>query len=441
MEKNMKRSLTVIKRYPIIVLPVLWLLFALLNILTNCIPDRLVKGSIASGLAQIKNEGDHPWVFFTPQSQLDNFTDAIMIQQSQRTSGWNSVTAYFADSSQWSTLESGAVHNPIYAAFANQGYPRYWHGYTLFLKPLLVVFNYSSIRIISFVVLTFLLCAAFSVVKDRFGLIAALCFTTSLVSINFFVVPMSLVFSPVTYITLLSICALKVFDSHTNRVLAFTVIGAFTNYTDFLTFPLLTLCFPLIFCVMYDAVYEKNMSLLKRFWIVIYSGLMWLIGYASTWFMKWVFSSIVIHQNVISDAIHSIMIRSDTGGVNEAQGESFNKIEVIQNNYRCLLANMPKRFMLLFVVLVIIILAYKFLRISSINEVVTRLISGSPILLISIAPVVWYAALSNHSAIHMEFFAYKNASITFLGILLYIVLLFSASSDENKKRRLVLADS
>ncbi|KAB7786978.1 hypothetical protein [Bifidobacterium cebidarum] len=428
----MKKLDNFLRRWPITVLPLLWVLFSILNVLVNCIPDRLVKGSIASGIAQIKTEGAHPWIFFTPQSQLDSFTDSIMLQQSQRTSNWNAVTAYFTNREKWVSLESSAIHNPVYAAFANQGYPRYWHGYAIILKPLLVFFNYSAIRIISFIILAFLICIAFGVVKERFGIIAALCFTTTLSLINIFAVPMSLVFSPVTYITLSSICMIRIFDSQDYRVLAFMVVGAITNYVDFLTFPLLTLCIPLIFCVMHDALCDTT-TLFRRFFTVIYSSLMWLIGYSSTWIMKWVISSLVIRENVISDAIHSIMVRSDTGGVNEAHGVTFNKAEIIQNNYNCIMSNVPKRMVFLFFFVIVSLLCLKFIKEGgNIRILGSNILSGLPVLLIGVAPIVWYAVLANHSAIHMEFYAYKDAAITIMSLLMFIVLMFASPNIKNQ---------
>lgn len=389
-----------------------------------------MKNNIAAGIAQIKSEGSHPWIFFTPQSQLDNFTDSIMLQQSQRTSDWNAVTAYFTNEDKWPYLKSNSQHNPLYAAFANQGYPRYWHGYTVLLKPLLVFLNYNAIRIVSFVVLAFLLCVAFDEVRKRFGLISGFCFVATLALINIFVVPMSLVFSPVIYITLCSVCLLRVFDTHNYRILAFTVIGAFTNYVDFLTFPLLTLCVPLIFCMMHDILYE-SMNLSHRLLSVICSSVMWLVAYASTWIMKWVVSSLIIRENVISDAIYNIMVRSDTGGVNESRGMTFNKADIILGNYTLLLSNLPKKVCLLIFITVIIIAYFKLRKRGfSLVYLIKRTINASPILLIGFAPIVWYCVLANHSAIHMEFYAYKNSSITILSILMFFVLVLYPAKEK-----------
>lgn len=74
--------------------------------------------------------GDRPWILFTRQSQLDNYSDRVMLQQSQRVSEWNEAVQQFVLPQYWEPYRANAVHNPLYAAFWNQGYTRYWHGYT-----------------------------------------------------------------------------------------------------------------------------------------------------------------------------------------------------------------------------------------------------------------------------------------------------------------------
>ena len=414
-----------IRRCPLLVLPLLWALFSLLLVALNAFPDRYVKQSIQRGIDETMAEGDHPWLFFTSQSQIDNFTDRIMLQQSQRTSLWNSVTAVFAKKNEWDDLSGSAVSNPLFAAFSNQGYPRYWHGYTVILKPLLAIFDYTAIRMISFIMLLFLICLAFSKVCKEFGLLISFCFLMTLSTVNIFVVPMSLVFSPVFYILLLTIVKIDLFKNVNNRFLLFLVIGCLTNYFDFLTIPLVTLCIPLVFVSLYDF-FDYKLEYYKRFSNVAVCGLGWLLGYASTWGMKWVLSSLVLGKNVVEDAIRNILIRSDSGGINEAKGQSFDRIETIKNNYTYMFENYPKRFVALLIVFIVILQIWKLYFHK--YDFKRNLINSFPVLMIAFAPIVWYIALSNHSTIHMEFYAYKNVSITIFCMLLYLILVLYPSS-------------
>lgn len=419
-----------LKKTPLLVLPILWVFFSIMLVFTNFLPDRLVKASIAGGIQEAKNEGDHPSIFFTPQSKLDNFTDQIMMQQCQRTSNWNSITSRFATKQEWHSLESNALHNPLNAAFSNQGYSRYWHGYTVFLKPLLIVFNYSAIRTLFFLLFGILLCLAFDKIRQRFGIFAACALLISIVVANFFVVPMSLVFSPVFYVTLMCVIGIDYFKRTDNRVLLFLIVGAVTNYVDFLTVPMLTLCIPLAFVVAYDAI-NSSCSAKACFISMIRSGLAWLLGYASTWGIKWMLSSLVLHKNIIADAIQNILIRSDSGGVNEAKGMSFNRGDVIQANYQFMFDQIPLRLSALILISLICVLLYRFLKYGGdVRLLYLNFKKASPLLIIGCAPVVWYSALVNHSSIHMEFYAYKNVAISILCSLLFFVLLFLKPDDK-----------
>lgn len=410
----LKKNRQNVMRYPLLVLPIAWITFSILIILVNCIPDRLVKQSIQAGIDALSAEGDHPWIFFTPQSQLDNFTDRIMLQMSQRTSSWNTVTQYFSDVSEWPWLEANSLHNPLFAAFSNQGYPRYWHGYTVFLKPLLVFFSFDAIRVISFVVLLILLGYAFYILKTEYNLLVACVFSISMTMINVFVVPLSLVFAPVVYLTVLCVIGIRSFYGR-SRVVLFLLVGSVINFLDFLTFPLLTLCFPLGLLIYYDVRQSEKVSrIVVNF---ISSGFAWLLGYAATWFVKWIFSSVITGKNIIKDAIENILIRTDTGD----STAHFDKMDTIVSNYDCLFDNYPIRFIVL-VLLIVIVAQYASVKRDGISCINIRknLFKGIPLLVLAIAPVIWYFLLVNHSNIHMEFFAYRNAVVTVFSILMYL---------------------
>lgn len=422
--KIVSRVVVSIRKRPLLTLPFLWLLYCFALVLTNAIPDRLVKDSIAGGLAQLESEGDHPWIFSTPQSQLDNFTDKIMLQQSQRTSGWNLITGAYVKHAEWSALNSHSLHNPLYAAFANQGYPRYWHGYTVILKPLLVMFNYSVIRTISFVMLTFILCLAFSEIRKEFGTTPAFCMVVVLTSVNIFVVPLSLTFAPVFYIVLITLSNIKAFVNKKNRIVLFLIIGSVTNFLDFLTVPALTLCIPLAFITLYDTRNPTSRPV-KTAEVMLRCAGAWLLAYASTWSAKWLLSTVILRENVISDALHSILVRSDTGGVNEAKGLSFDKLTTISDNVNFMFEIIPVRLVALVVCGLMVSAIFGFVLNSGVpRSIATNAFQSLPLLLIATVPLIWYIALSNHSTIHMQFYAYKNLGITILCLLLFITELF-----------------
>lgn len=85
-----------------------------------------IKTNQAESLSILENEGDYPSLSKPDLkgSQLDNFTDKLMIDRTKKN-----------------------VENPLKAAMSINNYSRYWHGYQIFLRPLLIFINYGSIRL------------------------------------------------------------------------------------------------------------------------------------------------------------------------------------------------------------------------------------------------------------------------------------------------------
>ena len=88
-------------------------------------------------------------------------------------------------------------------------YGRYWHGYQLILKPLLVFFDYSSIRIINYFILSSLTFLCLLFILRRYDATVSLLFLLSLLLVGFPVVPMTIQFSTCFYIAIL--CYVKKF--------------------------------------------------------------------------------------------------------------------------------------------------------------------------------------------------------------------------------------
>lgn len=111
---------------------------------------------LKNGLEVLEREGIDPKTILGFNAVLDNFSDAVILN-----------TIYSLDSSKpfISSMnanniivpdENMELGNPIVSLrnlLENENgyrynYSRYWHGYIIYLKPLLVFFNYSVIRII-----------------------------------------------------------------------------------------------------------------------------------------------------------------------------------------------------------------------------------------------------------------------------------------------------
>ena len=127
----MKRTLC---RYCICFFGLLFV-FTIGMICVYLIPNSALEPQFTKSKAQLEKEDLYPvYLFATDASILDNFMDSLMVDSCKISDSYNSVTE---------------------AAFDNNGYPRYWNGYLLTLRPTMTQFTYHQIRYISmFVLLT-----------------------------------------------------------------------------------------------------------------------------------------------------------------------------------------------------------------------------------------------------------------------------------------------
>ena len=146
--------------------------YVLLLTLVFLIPDKGIQGHREEALSYIEEEGEYPKPFFESASaRLDNVTDHIMIQKTQPESENVLISAM----------------NPTYA--------RYWHGYLVFLRPLLLFFDYFQIRFLGYCVSTTLLFLLFGLVLKHEGWGVSMALAASAILVRFIVVPVSLQFA------------------------------------------------------------------------------------------------------------------------------------------------------------------------------------------------------------------------------------------------------
>ena len=171
------------------------------------------------------------------------------------------------------------LHNEDYIRMA---YGRYWHGSMIFIKPLLLFFDLSAMRLVNTGVL-FILIIVLMLILQRTLAEATLPF-----------VLMMLLFAPTTVgqcfeytfavqVMLITCIAYLwnpkgVFSG--NRICyLFLITGIQLAYFDFLTAPTITLSVPLVFVCMKEKPSWK--TLLKY-------TVFWLAGYAGMWAGKWI---------------------------------------------------------------------------------------------------------------------------------------------------------
>ena len=284
-------------------------------------------------------------------------------------------------------------------------YPRYWHGFLVFLKPALFFLTYKKILFFNTILqATIFLFICFLMIRRSLSYYVAPYLITYLM-----LMPEALArclqFSTCYYLFSLSIIFLlivpdRIRDKH--ATLVFFYIGMLTSYFDFLTYPLVTLGLPALFLVLMQKQQMKILRLIK----IIFA---WFIGYLGMWTSKWIVASLFLGKNVIVDALDKVALRvSNTSVVSDVD---FTISRSVVENYRFFSFTPATLLFFLFLFVIIFLIVRKIKSIASVSY--KRLL---PYVLISIMPIVWLSFVLNHSCVHV-FFTNKICSISIMAIM------------------------
>jgi len=201
-------------------------------------------------------------------------------------------------------------------------YERYWHGYQVFLMPLLELTSYNGIRLLNGVLLfALVLFLAFLIVRKGYSRAVALLFALALFLTSCFVVPFSLQFVGVFYIALVGMIALLLFDKHKPdniRIkITFLLLGMLTSFIDFLTAPVVALAVPLLMLVVINHKYLTEAARRKKFYkTLVLNTLIWIAGYALLWISKWVLAGLFsANKGAVGEGFSRVLSKMGSGGL------------------------------------------------------------------------------------------------------------------------------
>ena len=247
-------------------------------------------------------------------TKLDNHTDAIMLSNAMYDGNEDAIDKAI-NGYRYKNNSEGNPANQLIQFFVNPDmkweritYARYWHGYLVFLKPALLFFEYSDIRMINKIAQTLLIIFIVYLSCKRNIQQYIFPFIVSLLVIVPSAISLSLHFSTNFYIALISIIILLLFYEKlkSKEIYIFLIIGMITSFLDFLTCPKLTLGMPLLFLL----ILKKN-KWKEDIRDIIILSIMWGIGYIGMWAGKWLLTSIFLQENFfMSDIKNKIMERA-----------------------------------------------------------------------------------------------------------------------------------
>lgn len=315
-----------------------------------------------------------------------------------------------------------------------ENYARYWHGYLVVLKPLLLIFTYAQIRWINVVCMALLFVLLLRNLARRSDgkNLALLCYTI-LFTVPI-LLPFCMQFCTTTYVCLGamlfvtrgkpgassmsgdSLLTVEKFNGLTGQSMTrkikyipltleasrsawlFFSIGIATAYFDFLTFPLMALGLPLVYLLNHSEEYDWR----KKVGYVFRNGVVWACGYVGMWAMKWVIASVVLGRNMIADGISQVLYRSSS--TPDLGDFTISPLTAIASNLSCFTN-------LYFVILIVVGVATAIILGRKRYGTRLDLPACVPYLCICIVPFVWCACFKNHSYTHGSF-TYRMFTMT-----------------------------
>lgn len=280
-------------------------------------------------------------------------------------------------------------------------YARYWHGYLVIIRPLLILLDINMIRILFRIIFTVLAIIFLYLIYKKIDLLVAIIFFIGLTAVEYWYIGISLQGSFVFFIMMISsIIILLRYEEIKSFSTFFFLIGMLTNFFDFLTVPMITLGIPLTIYYLLKQKQNENNSIKEVF---IFS-IAWAVGYIFTWLGKWVLLDFFYNKNIFEVVINQIIYRSS----NISYGEKISYLEIVYNNYRWIVGSISVGLLVVYIMEILKFLYNK-------NKIINFNINKSliPFFIITMMPFIWYGIIKNHSYNH-SFFTYRNLLLTII---------------------------
>lgn len=376
--------------------------------LVYALPTDRMQYHVALSADVLYEDRDNPAIVSNGglDSVLDPSTDSRMLIIAEYNSDKSPLHAALLNEYEWF---DDPISTVIYKAWSNDTdfeilqYSRYWHGYLVFLKPLLLFFSYHDIRDIMMIV-------QFSLAIAVIGLLGHKKqgrFIPPFVAAWLFMNPLSLCMAmqynsvfTLTLVVLLACILLKDSALKDNKAMYLSAfaVGCLTSYFDFLTFPLVAFGIPAVYVLQRR---DSEYSFVQQISFLCKAALMWMLGYILMWGSKWILADLITGSNVIEDAVAQIFVRS---GLSEGESAEGYYIQVLINNF-----SVNKLHTAIALLAAISGTAVGVFRK---NFDFKR---GLPFLLAALSPLAWYFVTQNHSLGH-SWFTYREVAITIFSL-------------------------
>ncbi len=401
----------------------------LLLVLSFCLPEEPMQEHLRESIPTLTKYLGSSEMIVGYQSSFDgSFTDGLMLQNAVYDEGHTILEKAMGiyrngwENDLWYPRET-LVEYLNGVATEEYSYARYWHGYLVVLKPMLMLFNLEEIYFFNQIVQALLLLFVVGALVKKNKTKYAVCYGLSYLFLVPAVMPMTLSLSICFYLYLIINCLQMCYhDKWIEKgwyAYVFLVIGMVTSYADFLTYPIVTLGIPM---AMYF-VLSKGETWKKAIAKIITYSITWGVGYIGMWASKWLFGSFILKENILQDAGNTLAQRVDAITYDSRLLSFFSVVWYNMKMYKAL----PYILLVIALFAAVIILAIKYPVKKGKRQIVLGIL---PYIIISFMPFAWYAVALNHSGEHYMF-TFRALIVTVFAGSCMLMQLF----DYNKKNK------
>lgn len=309
------------------------------------------------------------------------------------------------------------VNNDITESYE---YARYWHGYVILLRPLLIFFNFNEIRAIMIAFLALLAMILLMLLYKKISFKYCLVIILALLASEYFLMGFTLQGTMTFIICMISAIIICIrIEKIKNIGLYFWVIGMVTCYFDLLTHPIITLGVPMIIYLIIKQEKEQ-ISFKEIIKFIIANTLLWGIGWIATNLAKWVIVDILYDRNLVHKSIVQFIFRSQG-----ASTENLAWYDGLLNNWIWALKNTGRFFAVIGI--------YTIYHLIKNHENIILDIKGAiPYLIISLMPITWFLVMVNHTWFHF-WFTWRNLIVFYIGTGTFLLKLFKIKGDNSNR--------
>lgn len=366
------------------------------------LPGEPVRKNIARSVPLLQEEGLYPEYFGFKLFQMDNYTDTIMLFEAASADETTPLQAMMT-STAYNVDNFETLHDDLaaYLDARSQGrtgadtglepfsYARYWHGYLIWLRPLLLVLTYGQVRVANYLLFAALACLLLWQLWRTCGWRSVLWFAVSQLLVSCFFVPRQMQFFTcfaVAYAACIWVLARP--RRADTLAVGLAVTGVCTAFLDLLVTPILTFGLPVTVWLLDRRVGEDKP--LRRCGVVCGGAVCWGAGYAFCWASKWVLASAVTGQDIIGDALHQASVRTSA--------DTWHGMELTWGNiFRFVFDALSSRELLIPLAVLTVAGIAAFVLCLRSREALLRAL---PLALVALSAPAWLALLRTHSIQH-----------------------------------------